>query len=831
MKKIIFILLLFNAFVHQSTFAQSRADNTTPSKSMYFSWINHAWEGTNEKQTLINYEFFKWLHDTYGMKIDIYLFDAGNIDGSRDGLKSPFDNGQLQYTYESTIMPLSENINIPRQFWLNDALFCGAPVFRHKFPNGFSEINEKFTGIGTRLGVWLGPDGFGQTPAEAEYRRKFLVGLAKDYNMALFKFDAAGSNLREEKIEEFIRTMTEVRQYVPDLISLNHRIRLNAEGLKHMTTFLWSGKETYIDVHISNNRAATHARMCTLERGLPPEMQRLTEDHGVCLSSCLDYWQDDLIVQAFSRNLIIAPEIYGNPWLLRDREFAELARIFNIHRQYNPILVNGLILPETVYGVHAVSRGDDNTRLVTMVNLDWTRENRILTVDETIGIKDKGLYEVRQYHPTEKIIGYVSWGESIPVEVESFRSSLVRIAPAEKQDIGIEGIDYQVLKDITGSPIEVELLGKPGQTYEISLKGDRPVKQVTIDGKKIALQSGGKTKVSFNGKQLKNDYHRKLQANFEQIPIPEDSEKMLETVFFGLDNNALEVRSLMRSGETSIPQVKAARDAFFESPLFVELGIWDRQLFDGNMKTGYTHYGYSTEIYEKDVSQKPGYEWGTFRLDLGRPVVLDSILFKGITGDYHCSSVEASNDLTHWETLSFADLNDGFKITVPQKAYRYYRILNSPEYVAEIEGYSQGKIVERKEWKANNLFPHYKKRPVVSVRKATVRIDEAAPESYLAIPLEGKHGKEGAYVVVKIDGKYVCCPDRVVSYPAHAWEYRVVARDSDYTCLFPIKPEMTGKNIEIYVLGLDAENNDFIPSVWITSAFPYAVRKMVIAGY
>ena len=38
------------------------AAETTPSRSQYFSWINNTNEGTNEKHTLINLEFFKWLH-------------------------------------------------------------------------------------------------------------------------------------------------------------------------------------------------------------------------------------------------------------------------------------------------------------------------------------------------------------------------------------------------------------------------------------------------------------------------------------------------------------------------------------------------------------------------------------------------------------------------------------------------------------------------------------------------------------------------------------------------------------------------------------------------
>ena len=95
------------------------------------------------------------------------------------------------------------------------------------------------------------------------------------------------------------------------------------------------------------------------------ELTRMVEDHGVCLSSCLDYWDDELVLQAFNRSLTLAPEIYGNPWFLRDDELPKLARLFNLHRRYGTILVNGMELPEATYGPHAVSRGDDSTRFLT----------------------------------------------------------------------------------------------------------------------------------------------------------------------------------------------------------------------------------------------------------------------------------------------------------------------------------------------------------------------------------------------------------------------------------------------------------------------------------
>ena len=58
------------------------ADENTPSRAQYFSWINNTNEGATEAQTITNLEFFKWLKDEYGMQLDIYAWDAGNLDNS-----------------------------------------------------------------------------------------------------------------------------------------------------------------------------------------------------------------------------------------------------------------------------------------------------------------------------------------------------------------------------------------------------------------------------------------------------------------------------------------------------------------------------------------------------------------------------------------------------------------------------------------------------------------------------------------------------------------------------------------------------------------------------
>ena len=200
------------------------ADESTPSLAQYFSWINNTNEGATEQQTLVNLAFFEWLHDEYGMKLDIYAFDAGAIDG------------------------------------------CGfygsvkSERFRRQFPRGFAPMVEAAARFGCRLGVWGGPDGFGETEADARERIEQMVSLCRDHKFRLFKFDAVCGHLRPEKVKYFIEMMAECRKHSPDLILLSHRLELG-EGLPHATTYLWEGMEMYTDVHTSNPIPGTHNRV------------------------------------------------------------------------------------------------------------------------------------------------------------------------------------------------------------------------------------------------------------------------------------------------------------------------------------------------------------------------------------------------------------------------------------------------------------------------------------------------------------------------------------------------------------------------------------------
>ena len=249
------------------------ADETTPSRAFFFDWINSQYEGSTEAQTLVNLDFFKWLHDEYGMKLDIYSLDVGNLD---DG---PYTAGVGRLN--------------PHHFGNLDSA-----DFKTQFPRGFGPPAKAAAAFGCRLGVWLGPDGFGDTPEEERRRQELLVSVCRDHRFMLLKLDTVAGDLRPEKQDALIEALKACRVHCPDLIVLSERVSMG-RAEPYFTTHLWEGVETYIDVFSWNRCTAPHQRAGALERPATPGLTRLIEDHGVCLSSGLDFWEDDLCASGF----------------------------------------------------------------------------------------------------------------------------------------------------------------------------------------------------------------------------------------------------------------------------------------------------------------------------------------------------------------------------------------------------------------------------------------------------------------------------------------------------------------------------------------------------
>ena len=759
----------------------SGADEKTPSYAQYFSWINNTNEGSTQEHTLINLAYFQWLKETFGMQLDIYAWDAGNLDGASG-------------TYQA----------------------LNSPKIKAQYPDGYGPVAEKAAELGMRLGVWCGPDGFGNTPEEEEARKELMVSLCRDYHFGLFKMDAVCSGLREEKQGIFIKMMQECRKYAPELILLNHRVRLG-EAEPYATTFLWNGAETYTDVLIANRCTAPHHRAYMFQRGQVPGLQRLTEDHGVCLSSCLEYFEDELIYQAFGRCLILAPEIYANPWLLMDHEQARLARIYNLHRTHREILVNGMELPEEM-GCYAVSRGSSARRFITTGNDTWQTRTISLSLDESIGLAPCDKVTVLSHHPTEALIGVFSYGETVPVALLPFRALLLEVADAKEASPVLSGCQYEVLHEHNGVADTVKLLQKTGE---------------------IKLFAGGKIIRTLMPEEGQFDHTERVPqwlARAEEAPLPEGDrlEQLYETFVFDQCANALEWQALQRAGATQYPAVQAARDAFFNQKTYRLRGCECSWAFDGRDDTFFD--GVSRDFFHLRM------KGGCLRVDFGETLEAGALVIEYFDPDepipYSLSKQivapagDFSVDKIHWiptylDTLTVlyreeqealicakhcTELSKGSR---KQAVYpingpvRYFRLPEPMFRLYKIALVKDGKELTPAAPKANNLLPKLALRSFDRAQKATVTVPRSQwrKDAYLSVAINGRYKDEGAFAVAELDGQLHCCPDRAPSYQCNSWECPSRAfRDGNYTYYFPIAEEACDKPITLHILLEHAED-------------------------
>ncbi len=733
------------------------ADEKTPSRAQYFSWINNTNEGSTEAQTLINLEYFKWMRDTYGMQLDIYAWDAGNLDGA---------NG----TYEKL-----DGEKLSRQY-----------------PNGYSPVVKAAADIGARMGVWMGPDGYGEDEESAKARHELLVSLCRDYHFALFKMDGVCGTLREDIRRRFCEVQAECRKYSPDLVLLNHRLDLG-EGDKYATTFLWQGAETYVDIFSYNQCTAPHNRAFIFSRGETDGLRRLTEDHGVCLSSCLDRFEDDLIYQAFNRNLILAPEIYGNPWLLTDKEQPRLALIYNLHRRLNDILVDGMLLPEDKYGANAVARGNGKTRVLSFGNPTWEEKEFEITLDGEIGLEKCASVTVISHHPATYKVGRYTYGATVRLRVEPFRA---------------------VLLEVCESSVAPKLLC------------DRPHRVIGRNRYELVREL---------------PCIRKLGTT-APVAVPAHAEQLVEATLFAMDNDSLESRCAKRAGDTRIAQVKAARDAFFAQKTYILRGCESAYAFDGNPDTFFDGnsrflWGTGTRI-----------DGGCLRVDFGKVMDADTVEFEFFSPDTPTDEAPAqifpehmdySCDLLTWQDAGKGIYGDKGEMSVGvvrnythdiYESYgkrstlrfsvgtlRYLRLPVPMDRIIRISLYKNGEELQLENPHANNLIPSTKDRPVVGAQKVRVKVDRRdwVPGSYLSVALEGKHGVEGAYAAVEMEGTALGAPDRAPSYLSNVWESRVIFMDHHYTYYIPVTEEMLDRELTVWLLQVDPGHTDYVSDVYL----------------
>ena len=182
------------------------------------------------------------------------------------------------------------------------------------------------------------------------------------------------------------------------------------------------------------------------------------------------------------------------------------------------VLVDGKLLPES-YGANAVSRGSNSKRFISTGNNSWETKKITVSIGEETGIDTAEPIAVNIHHPYEKHLGIFRVGNEVEIELMPFRATLVEIAAVSEAEPMLKDCEYEIIReDKDGNPVEVRHL-----TAETKEKA--PVFIGSLD-------------------------------NSERNPA--DGEFLYETAMYAIGNDSLESRSLRRSGETQIPQVKAA---------------------------------------------------------------------------------------------------------------------------------------------------------------------------------------------------------------------------------------------------------------------------------
>ena len=214
------------------------------------------------------------------------------------------------------------------------------------------------------------------------------------------------------------------------------------------------------------------------------------------------------------------------------------------------------------------------------------------------------------------------------------------------------------------------------------------------------------------------------------------------------------------------------------------------------------------------------------RIDFGQPLAIDTLtVVYSDERPLDALVVEVSEDMRIWRAVSAAEKDGVVTISIPSGwPVRYVRTSESFEKVFDISGSFKGKPLDRSQWRCTNLFKHYAKNPAAATWSLKCTIDEAAKGSYLAVPIEGKHGLETGWAAIRMGDQLIGSIDRAVSFPSNPWEYRSARKDSNYTYYFPVTEDMIGQEIEIVVMALDAELTDLTPSAWIT-AYPIPMEE------
>jgi len=781
--------------------------------TFYFDWLCHDNSGPLESEILANFAALKKLKELYGLQFDIYNSDAGLVES------------------QGTYFPQYR------------------AIFDKRFPRGLRPVADAAAALRMRLGLWVGPDGFGETPDAMAARRSQLVSWVRDFNVGLFKFDTVVSALRhddkyvlEKKYQSLVDALAEARRIDPSFIAINHRVNNSPYMLTVTDCLLWRGQETYIDVHITNTSDSLYNRDCSINRELTSQFFdvpfRQFEDHGICFNSCIEKWDNDLVAQAFGRASVLSPEMYGTFFFLRDDDYPRLARLIQLHKQSEPLLKRAFPLKDG-----DISHSDGRAALIVVRNPSWESKTKSIPLDGTIGLAAAtgAPMTVRQRHPHELLLeaeraGF-KFGDSLQIELDPFDLRLIQVDLDPVAEPYLGGIPYDVAPHEHKQTFDLKLLGAPGQEYDVKFHNFEG-RTLASDEKKSVPPAGKALKIGFPGKKLAEPFFSDLGDCRDVAPGEADGTYLAELAKFSIDDDSLEIRELeeLKRNPSALPEIEACRAYMWRN--VVETEGTCRNAFDGQPATRWSD-GFPKRNSYSSIPVPYRSDSSLWRIDMGESVDLAKLELSVVrrTDAAFLESAEVSTDLKNWTRgggLSFretvgipfskeirqrrqpiklydVEAGDGKPVTVvvsfPPNRSRFVRMRGRNFGVSEIVGYDRrGGKLDRSQWRATNFYGETAASPRILKSVHTLR--QFWPGREFAVAVRGGKQKldpvDGAFVVFAVDGKMIVPQKRAPSYPYHSYEANSSYLKDDklegMTFRLPVRPEWKGKKVEVCVV-------------------------------
>ena len=400
-----------------------------------------------------------------------------------------------------------------------------------RFPKGFAPLVGPLKAMKANLGLWLSPSsGYGHAPwggangyehnsnkwylcqSGPKYRRdivKVVTNLAKEYDMAFFKFDGfcptceatghghlPGPYAREANIDAYLELLTAVRRARPGVyLDPTCGMWLSPWWLRYVDSIWGSVSGDYPAIVVpapvvrdsaTSTRDAVFRQRCREHPGYPPAA---VEHLGIIVITG-EKWEDNAMAVAGRGcrllTLYIDPKHFRNG----ERDWAFLASVLKWVRHNAETLQHTEMVPGDPfqrepygYAHFAGARG-----ILSLRNPFIEPKAVRVRLDESVGwqrAEAGGTFAARIVYPREETLaGALRHGDVLEVQLQAYETVTVHVERAGPERVPLAGVRaHEAHRE--GRRVVYTVYGRPGG--KMTARAAAPITGASLDGQALPL--------------------------------------------------------------------------------------------------------------------------------------------------------------------------------------------------------------------------------------------------------------------------------------------------------------------------------------------------------